>query len=246
LTRAFIEFGYSEPAKAFQSPNFQLPIHEAIRAILLAGSAVYKDSVSVVGNPLDARTGRRSEQFLRLFIIQYLVNECSEQSDYISCKTTVDFLRMLGFLESTSLQVLRDLQDRRFIFSKSHNEITIGDDIYPTRMAGHFARGFLSKLIVIENLLMDTTIHDEKLWSDLVGLTERIHSDSNIVRKTKNRAKRSQDFYKYCGDELEKLCELARRHNFPATWTTNCLYDGKQSFEHDCSKAVASAENIYS
>ena len=123
MTRQFLQYGYTSTAKAVglyqQTGRYQLPLHEALRAIMLGNQSVYREVFSVFGNPFNSRLGRTDMQLLRLYVMYALVS-CSSEREFegLSAKDIIELLERLGFAERATETLLKDLLRFRYIFSR--------------------------------------------------------------------------------------------------------------------------------
>ncbi|TBL63357.1 P-loop NTPase fold protein [Hafnia alvei] len=251
MTREFLEHGYSNVGKAWQTykatGNYTLPRHEALRAILLGNQALYSEAYSLVGNPFDSRKGKTNLQLLRLFILSALVQYSSEASfQYIDGTELRKNLRSVGVGDAISLSVLQDLCILRFINTASHDKASFSSSYYPTRLGGYITRELISNFMFIESVMMDTFIADDDTWEELKSLEQKItNSSSDVVQRIKYRADRAIVFFDYMGKLYAPLQEESNKRSLPKEWRGNPLSAARKALLDNLQKAISSAQRNY-
>ena len=142
MTRQFLQYGYSSSARAIEEfkrrGHYNLPPHEALRAIMFGNQSIYQDEFSAIGNPFDAKLGRSSAQFLRLHIMSALVQLAADRRfDGLEAAEIIDVIEKLGISERTTELVLRKLMEQRYLFSRSHQDYSRESMLLPSRLAGY-------------------------------------------------------------------------------------------------------------
>lgn len=251
MTREFLEHGYSNVGKAWQTykstGNYVLPRHEALRAILLGNQALYSEDYSLVGNPFDSRKGKTNLQLLRLFILSALVQYGSEASfQYIDGSEMKKHLRNVGIGDEVSIMVLRDLCRLRFVNTASHDQAAFSSSFYPTRLGGYITRELISNFMFVESVMVDTFIADDTTWEDLNRLERAIANSSNdVVNRLKLRVERAKLFFNYMIKLYTPLQEEAHKRSLPKEWRVNPLEAVRNTFNENLDKALVSAEKNY-
>ena len=249
MTREFLEFGYSEPSKALEAykdgQRYILPQHEAIRAIMLGNHAVYDGEYSVIGNIFDTRRDRDSEQFLKLFVLQYLVLRASEKNEFEDVNVILDALHRIGFGEGIALSVLTQLHTERYIVTQTERPVRKEGAIMASRLGGRFLREYLTELAFLENFAMDTYISDRDVWEKLRELTVKVHAERNVVKRLRYRIQRAKTFYEYVCDRLQKVVNIARKAPLDSEWNHNFLEERHSDLERSLAPDLASAERNY-
>lgn len=248
LTRQFLERGYTDPAKALNHHNsgttYTLPRHEAFRSLLLGTQPVYSEEHSAIGNPFDSRLGNTSSQMLRLYLLNALVRCSSSDSfQYIDGPTIRGHLRTLGISDEHTLQALRDLSSFRMIHTASHTEPDFHSNYYPSRYGGYVVRELIGSFTFVENILMDTFISSNDVWSGLFELSKGIRETRDPLARLKLRIERAQRFYAYATSLYDALLIEAQRRSLPSEWCANPLADSQRAFRSDCVRALRSAKN---
>lgn len=251
MTREFIEHGYSNPGKAFNTHRtggkYSLPKHEALRAILLGNQSVYNESYSPIGNPYDAHLGRTGLQLTRLFVLSALVQHSSDASfQYLDGIEINQCLRRVGIGDDVALRVLNDLCRFRFIYTAGHGEADFKSSYYPSRLGGYIVRDLLSNFMFVENIMMDTFVADEKVWGKLNALGREINSSHD--RRTMRvcyRIQRVKEFHIYMSQLYSQLCEEAVKRALPKEWHVNVLREVWPALEQNMRGALESAERNY-
>lgn len=251
MTREFLEHGYTNVGKAWQTykntGNYVLPRHEALRAILLGNQSLYAEDYSLVGNPFDARKGKTNLQLLRLFILSALVQYSSEASfQYIDGSEIKKNLRNVGVGDEISLSVLRDLCKLRFINTASHDQAAFSSSFYPTRLGGYITRDLISNFMFVESVMVDTFIADDDTWEELKKLERLIaNSSSDVVYRIKLRIERATLFFDYMIKLYNPLQEEANKRTLPKEWRVNPLTAVRHTFMENLNKALTSAQKNY-
>jgi hypothetical protein len=250
LTRQFLERGYSDPGKAIEfyknDNTYTLPPHEAFRAILIGNEVVYDEDRAAVANPFDSRLSKTSDQMLRLFILAALVRMSSEASfRNLPAKGIFKSIRTIGFPDEHVMSVLSDLCRYRFLYTSSHAPPDLSSSFYPSKLGGYVVRELVGDFTFVENVMMDTFIADETVWSKLSDLTESIQNERKIVERIKLRVDRNKEFYRYLMSLYEPLNEDAVRRGLSAEWCTNPLNERKKDFNRNCQRVLASAKRLY-
>lgn len=247
ITREFLQHGYTATGKAmrlYQTQGYyNLPEHEALRAIMLGNQAVYSEAYSPVGNPFDARLSMTSAQLLRLFVLNALVNAASSR-DYQAIDGTevATALREIGFGEDIALSVLSSLCDLRFVFTKSHSPASLEATYIPSRLGGFVLRELLTTFVYLENVLMDTFISSEAVWNALRDQTRNIYDLRDTVGKLAARKDRVAAFYSFMTVEYAKLSSEAQRRGLAGIWCNNPLKEGRTTLDRNLQKAMTSAK----
>jgi len=226
MTRQFLETGYSNPGRALEmyrsKRQYTLPRHEALRAILQGGASVYKESLSTIGNPFDARLGRTEAQPLRIFILSALVNLASLPAfRYAEVQSLLEALRNVGFGTDAAMRTIGDLCQHRFAFNIAHTEVTEHSSIVPSRLGGYVVRELISDFVFLEAMLMDTFIPDEEVWAKLRQLTQDIEQERDTIRRIEFRISRVKEFFSLLQRMTGELSEEAQRRGLPKEWSIN-------------------------
>jgi hypothetical protein len=250
MTRQFLQYGYTSTAKAVgvyqQTGRYQLPLHEALRAIMLGNQSVYREEFSVFGNPFDSRLGRTDMQLLRLYVM-YAVVSCSSEKEFegIPAKEVIELLERLGFSEGATETLLRDLLRFRYIFSRSHQAYTRESVLIPSRLCGYVVRELIGRMVFVETTLFDTFIGDDGVWDTIKENMRLIYRERNLVRKLGMRREVAGLIYDYLEEKLEKIVAEARNRGLPPQWCINALTRAKDAFRSDLNKALSSAQKNY-
>jgi GTPase SAR1 family protein len=249
MTRQFLETGYTNPGRALEffrnDRNYVLPKHEAFRAILHAGAPVYKEELSAVANPFDARTGKTESQLLRLFVLNGLVNLAKMPNfRFVEVQSIIEQLRKIGFGDVVVKKVIGDLCHWRFAFSASHSEVTEFSSLIPSRLGGYVVKELLFSFVFIEAVLMDTFIPNEAIWNELRDATMDIEKERQTIRKIDLRSKRARSFFTLMSGLFDELSGEAIRRGLSKEWCENPLKLDQLDIE--LSRVSASANRNYS
>ena len=251
MTREFIEHGYSNPGKAYNTyktgGKYTLPKHEALRAILLGNQSVYNESYSSIGNPYDSHLGRTTLQLTRLFVLSALVQYSSDASfQYLDGIEINRSLRSVGIGDEVALKVLDDLCRFRFCYTGGHGAADFKSSYYPSRLGGYIIRDLISNFMFVENLMMDTFVADERVWEKLNALGREI-SNSHHSRSVRvcYRIERVKIFHAYMADLYSVLCEESIKRLLPKEWHVNVLREVYPALELNMRNALESAERNY-
>jgi hypothetical protein len=250
MTRQFLQYGYTSTAKGIsvyqRTGRFRLPPHEALRAIMLGNQSIYSDEYSPIGNPFDAKLAKSDAQLLRLFILNALVNSASEKTfSGMDVSDIITNLEKIGFSERNTERVCRDLIQKRFLFSRSHQEYSRDSVLVPSRLAGYVVRDLCAKFIFLETTLFDTFISDEARWTSMKDLMRRIYSEHDTVSKFRLRKEIVTEFFHYLEAKMQRLVDEAQRRALPAVWCSNPLPRLKGDFEREMTRALSSALRNY-
>ena len=250
MTREFLRHGYTASGRAIQvfqnTGRYQLPVHEAIRAIMLGSQQVYSEEFSPVANPFDSRLDISKAQMLRMFVLSGIVNKCSsKKAASVSGEEIKNVLLAIGFSADITLQVLIGMCNSRYIFTSSHGKPSFESSFIPSRLGGHVIRSLLTEFVFLENVLMDTFIEDPTVWSDLHSLTTEIYSEHSPVIRINKRIIRVKKFYKYMTDSYTILQEEACRRSIDIEWQSNPLNDGRILMESNIETVRKSANRNY-
>ena len=226
MTRQFLETGYTNPGRALefyrQNKTYVLPIHEAFRAILQGGAAVYRESTSTIGNPFDAKVGRTEAQLLRLYVLSGLVNTASLPGfRHLDVQDILSHLRLIGFGDELGMRVLKQICHWRFAFNVSHADISEHSSMIPSRLGGYVVRELLGNFVFLEAMMMDTFIPFEERWNELRQLTTDIDRERDTYRRIGFRSRRVSLFFDLLKGMFEQLTSEASRRALPIEWCKN-------------------------
>jgi hypothetical protein len=251
MTRQFLQYGYSSSTRAIQVYNstgaYNLPPHEALRAIMCGNQSIYIDELSPIGNPFDAKLHRSQAQFLRLYIMSVLVYLAAERSfEGLEAAEIIGVLEKLGFSERTSEAVIRDLIDDRYVFSRSHQDYSRESVLIPSRLAGYVVRDLIGRFVFIENTMFDTFISDDATWSTIKGLVRDIYAEhKDRTKRFRLRKQAAQLFFDYVAKGIQRLVDQAQVRNIPPVWCRNPMELMRRDFELDLQRALRSALRNY-
>jgi hypothetical protein len=251
MTREFIEHGYSNPGKAYNTHKsggkYTLPKHEALRAILLGNQSVYNEAFSPIGNPYDSHLERTNLQLTRLFVLSALVQYSSDASfQYLDGIEINKFLRSVGIGDEVALKVLNDLCRFRFCYTGGHGPADFKSSYYPSRLGGYIIRDLIANFMFVENLMMDTFVADEKVWEQLNTLGRQISNSYNSrTMRVYYRIERVKVFHAYMTDLYSVLCDEAVRRVLPKEWHVNVLKEIYPALVLNMRNALESAERNY-
>ena len=250
MVREFLQYGYTATGRALEiyqrTGRYILPSHEALRAIMLGSQTVYSDSNSILMNPLDTYWGRNESQFLRLFVLCALVNSASQNSaPGVPGSEIRDSLIKIGFSEDMCEMVIKDLTRGRLIITNTHVSPDLRSTYFATRLSGYIVKQLLMDFTFLENLLGDTFIEDENVWSDLYSLTEKIFATRDIVSKLKVRKSRVEKFYEFCTGKYQVLHDESVRRGLPSRWCMQPFEMGRMTFNENIRNVMSSAQRNY-
>lgn len=248
MTRQFLETGYSNPGRALEHyrahRQYTMPRHEALRAILQGGSPVYKESLSTIGNPFDARLGRTEAQLLRVYVLSALVNMASLPTfRYAEVQNIIESLRKLGFGSEAALRTLQDLCMHRFAFNVAHTDISEFSSLVPSRLGGYVVRELINDFVFLEAMMMDTFIPDEGAWTKLRQLTSDIEQERDTIRRIEWRILRVREFYSMLHKMTQGLVDESLRRGLPKEWCVNPF--AFDQLEEELSRVGTSARRNY-
>jgi hypothetical protein len=250
MTRQFLQYGYSSTIKALDTyqrkGSYQLPPHEALRAIMLGNQGIYREDFSVFGNPFDARLGRSDLQFLRIYVMYALVAYSAEREfEGMPAREIIETLERLGVSERASEQIIRDLIRFRYLFSRSHQDYTRESILIPSRLCGYVVRELLERLMFVETAMFDTFISDDLTWDTLKSNMRLVYREKNPARKFQIRKEIASVFFDFAESKLEEMIGQARQRGLPPQWCTNPFAKARDGFQADIRRAAASAQRNY-
>jgi hypothetical protein len=250
MTRQFLQYGYSSSTRAVEVYKrmgyYNLPPHEALRAIMCGNQSIYNDAFSAIGNPFDAKLGRSQAQFLRLYILGVLVGLASERTfDGIEAAEVIGVLEKLGISERTTEKVIRDLIDHRYVFTRSHQEYSRESILVPSRLAGYVVRELIGRFVFIENTMMDTFIADDAAWTRIKDLMRQVYSEYDRARRFRLRKEAAQAFFDYVARGVQHLVGQAQLRAVPRVWCVNTMEQVRADFDSDLQRALRSALRNY-
>jgi hypothetical protein len=247
MTREFLEAGYSNPGRALQvyraKGSYVLPKHEAFRSILLGTQPTYKEALSSIWNPFDARLGRTKAQLLRLYILGALVQQASSAS-YQSTEgpEIAGALQKLGFGTLVTEKVLKDLVDGHFLRTAGFVAPTLACSYYPSRLGGHVVRTLLANFTFLENVMMDTFIPQDAAWEKLRQLTQSIEGSRHMLQRIKLRTERVEGFFEAMADNYKQLVEESQRRALPREYCVPLFDDVRGELKRNVSAVLQSAK----
>lgn len=250
MTRQFIQYGYSSTVKALDTyqrkGSYQLPPHEALRAIMLGNQNIYREDFSVFGNPFDARLGRSDLQFLRIYVMYALVAYSAEREfEGMPAREIIETLERLGVSERASEQVIKDLIRFRYLFARSHQEYTRESIIIPSRFCGYVVRELLERHMFVETAMFDTFISDDTTWDTMKYNMKLVYRERNPARKFQIRKEISSVFFDFAESKLEEMIVQARQRGLPPQWCVNPFAKARDGFQNDIRRAGESARRNY-
>lgn len=250
MTREFLQSGWTASGKALriyqQTGKYVMPRHEALRAIMLGNNTVYSEATSVLGNPFDSRLAKTEEQLLRLFVLAAAVQYSSESNfRYLEGLEIQRAVREVGFGDSATTRVLADLCSLRFMHTVSHSMPTFESNYIVSRLGGYIVRHFMSNMMFVENVMMDTFIPRESTWNELYGLTNQIYSSRDTIGRLKVRKKRVQFFMEVMREQYAPLRSESIRRGLPKEWCTDPFAAAANQLSINLEKAMHSAERNY-
>lgn len=250
MTREFLQSGWTATGKALEiflrEGKYMMPRHEALRAIMLGNQSVYYEEFSVIGNPFDSRIAKTEAQLLRLYVLNATVQMASDRSfRYLEGLEIQEVCRSLGFGDNITMRILRDLTNMRFLHTTTHGAAKVESNYIPTRLGGYIVRHFLSDMMFLENIMMDTFIPSRDVWDELYNLTGQIYAQRNTIRRLETRIDRVRCFFKYMMDLFEPLRTESIRRGFRSEWCSSPLGLARSQLETNLEGARASALRIY-
>lgn len=250
MTREFLQSGWTASGKALRiyesTGKYVMPQHEALRAIMVGTQKQYFEEYSVVGNPFDSRLSKTEAQMLRLYLLSAIVNMSGDSSfRHLEGTEIRKNFRSLGFGDDLTLRVLQDLCRLRFLHTTSHTPATFESSFIVSRLGGYIVRYFLSDMMFLENVMMDTFIPDEVTWNRLRSQTDSIYSERNTIRRLSLRRERVQAFYDYMLRLYTPLRDDSIRRGFSAAWCAHPLESARTQLSTNLTRAARSAEQNY-
>jgi hypothetical protein len=250
MTREFLQSGWTAPGKALRiyeaQGHYMMPRHEALRAIMIGNQQVYAEEYSVIGNPFDSRLAKTEAQLLRLYVLTAAVNLSSKASfKYLEGNDIKKALRHIGFGDKITQSILDDLCVQRWIHTLSHTKPTFEANYVVSRLGGYIVRHFITEMMFLENVMMDTFIADRNEWEALRQLTTDIYAQRDTILKIRVRRERVTRFFQYMKTLYAPLRDESVRRGLPVEWCTNPLADAESSFAANLTRVSRSAERNY-
>lgn len=250
MTREFLQSGWTASGKALRiyesTGKYVMPQHEALRAIMIGTQKQYFEEFSVVGNPFDSRLAKTEAQMLRLYVLSAIVNMSSDASfRHLDGTEIQKVFRQLGFGDDLTTGVLQDLCRLRFIHTTSHTPPTFESSFIVSRLGAYIVRYFLSDMMFLENVMMDTFIPDADTWNSLRAQTDAVYVQRDIVKRLALRRTRVQSFYDYMTALYTPLRDESIRRGFSSAWSTHPLENSRSQLVTNLSRATRSAERNY-
>lgn len=250
MTRQFLQYGYSSSEKAvgtyLDTGKYRLPPHEAIRAVMFGNQSIYKDEFSPIGNPFDTRFGKSETQFLRIYLLSILVSAASDRRfDGIEAESLIENLEKIGFSRRSTVDTIKQLIDFRLVFTKSHQPLSDESMLVPSRFAGYMVRSLISQLTFIENVLFDTFISDDEVWTKIKSSVRLIKITRDRIKRLEKRSEVSELFFDYVNSEVQKIVDEASRRGLPAIYCMNPVASVESAFKRNIMSAIYSAKRNY-
>lgn len=250
ITRDFLRNGYSATGRAVQfyqrHGTYKLPMHEAMRAIMIGSRSVYSEEYSPIANPFDARLDMSSAQMLRIFLLHGLVNHAARRNfEAVSGESIRSIFLEIGFSPDIALKVLEDLCRARYLFTVSHGPANFEADFIPSRLGGFVIRHLISNFVFVENTSMDTFIEDEALWQELRAETDEVFRLRKTTDKIRKRVDRVRVFYSHMVERYTSIAHEAARRGLSAEWLGNPIKDAEANLAASCDRIIQSAIRNY-
>lgn len=250
MTREFLQSGWTASGKALRiyesTGKYVMPQHEALRAIMIGTQTQYYEEFSVVGNPFDSRLAKTEAQMLRLYVLSAIVNMSSDASfRHLEGTEIRKIFRQLGFGDDLTARVLEDLCRLRFIHTTSHTPPTFESGFIVSRLGAYIVRYFLSDMMFLENVMMDTFIPEEETWNLLRSQTDAVYVERNVVQRLTLRRTRVQTFYDYMTTLFTPLRDESIRRGFSSAWCAHPLESSRNQLLSNLTRATRSAERNY-
>jgi hypothetical protein len=250
MVREFLKSGYTATARALttfqRAGRYILPAHEAMRAIILGPRTVYEEVHSLIGNPFDARLSRTNAQLLRLFLLNALVN-MGQRANFVNLPgdQVASIYTRIGFGAELADKVLQDLCELRFIETETRDKPSLSACYVPTRLGGYMVKAFMSQLVFLENMLMDTFISDKSVWDQLNALTQSIQDERNPTTRLRLRKQRVVEFFDYTGTQYQSLQREAVRRGLEAEWCQDPFEMSRNRLNENLQRALRSSITLY-
>lgn len=246
MTRSFLERGYTDPAQAITKyklqGRYQMPVHEALRSIILGRNNIYTEASCVLGNPFDAYLNKTSSQLLRFFIINALVIT-SNTLDFekINGEDIIDICKNIGFSKEDVLKVLSDLCELRYLQTYNYSDSDQFSYYLPTRLSAIVRNELISDMTFLECVMMDTFIGDNDTWLELRSLCSKIEKERSIFEKIELRIKRCNIFYDYLTVSYNVILSHAQRRSISANWLSDVFVENRDTLTVNLDKVYRSA-----
>lgn len=245
MTRNFLQYGYASSVERYMRfrthSRIHFATHEAIRAIMLGNSIIYRDDLSAFINPFDAKIGRSEAQFLRIYIISAITNLASDSNFAgIEAIEVIRSLEKIGFSERNVSKVLDDLIEARVLFTQSQQPYSRDAVLLPNRLAGYIARELISMFVYLETTLYDTFIFDDDAWGVIQPLFKQIYREKNSVERLKLRKEAVKTFYEFCAAGFATLSSQAQTTGLGPAWQVNPFERARPVFRENLNRVMRS------
>jgi hypothetical protein len=250
MTREFLQNGYTATARALEifirEGRYRMPKHDALRAIILGNKGVYEEASSLVGNPFDARLSKTEAQLLRLYVLAALVASASDNSfQSMEGAEIAKRLKQLGFAEDTALAILEGLCEKRFVQTVGQAVPTLDANVNPTRLGGYVVRHLIGNFTFMQNMMMDTFIAQDGIWTNLRQMVDRIVVEKDVLVRMDLRAASATTFFDYLRVQYDILHGHSVTKKMPSQWCTHPFRATDSVFRNDVTSAVRSAHLNY-
>lgn len=175
-----------------------LPFHEIFKGSILGQWKYFKEGRAEAINLFESNFGSQKLHLLRLYLIHFLYLRAKNQ---IEVETPVikiiDEFSKMGASENHILVTLNTLLKLRLIKSTEANIIRQNSVVFLTSSGGYYWHFLIHSMVYVETIIIDTTIYDDTIWSELKFLTNKIERENNIILRMEMRKQRIKFFTEY-------------------------------------------------
>jgi hypothetical protein len=172
---------------------------------------------------------------------------CASQNDFdgIAASELYDHLENIGVSRRDSQIVLMDLITLRYVFTRSHQQLSEDAVIVPTRLSGFVVRDLAGRLAFLETVIFDTFISDGQVWNAIESNMKLIYRERNLARKLKLRQEVARQFFGYVEQGLQVLVDEAMARGLPPQFCANAMSKLRVAFKEELARATFSARRNY-
>lgn len=205
LTTNFLTSGHVQADRAIKSvldggSKYHFPFHEIFKGAALAQWRHFKEGRADVINVFDSRLGFKRLRLLRLMTLNFLVQRARrEDTMEVPVAELAGLFGRAGASEEQVIGVVSFLVRNGLVREAGAGEVGPGSFVSITRAGAYYARVLATKLVYVEECLLDTAIDDGETWSALSELTWSIEHEPLIPERMDIRVRRVDTFLTFLG-----------------------------------------------
>ncbi|MDP2363056.1 MAG: hypothetical protein Q8M94_04720, partial [Ignavibacteria bacterium] len=248
LIREFLSSGHVSADKAIhlygQQNTYRFPQHEFFKGAILGQRKYYREEESKVLNLYDSKLSSSFLRLLRLKILSVLVQKSTlatyEGDDF---EEITNILYQIGISSQDVFKAMNDLLNKNLIWTNDRLALTNNSKILPNRLGGYMYKEMSHRFMYFEPCVIDSSIYDEQIWSELKQITEQIEETTGL-EKIKLRIERARIFTRNIENIENNWLVKSCRYKLPPEWSYNCVSDYlKPKLESEFNRVLDSASN---